>query len=64
MKKLNPIREIPSLSSGLEFTTFLILFFNHAQHVSVAGVDCNKCHGPVEEMEILYQYSSLTMVVY
>ncbi len=37
------------------------VYFNHAQHVSVAGVDCNKCHGPVEEMEILYQYSSLTM---
>ena len=37
------------------------VYFNHAQHVSVAGIDCNKCHGPVEEMEILYQYSSLTM---
>ena len=37
------------------------VYFNHSQHVSVAGVDCNKCHGPVEEMEILYQYSSLTM---
>ena len=37
------------------------VYFNHSQHVSVAGVDCQKCHGPVEEMEILYQYSSLTM---
>lgn len=37
------------------------VYFNHAQHVSVAGVDCQKCHGPVEEMEILYQHSSLTM---
>ena len=37
------------------------VYFNHAQHVSVAGVACQKCHGPVEEMEIMYQHSSLTM---
>ena len=36
-------------------------YFNHSQHVSVAGIACQKCHGPVEEMEIMYQYSSLTM---
>jgi len=37
------------------------VYFNHSQHVSLAGIDCQKCHGPVEEMEILYQYSPLTM---
>ena len=37
------------------------VYFNHSQHVTVAGVDCQKCHGPVEEMEILEQYSPLTM---
>ncbi len=37
------------------------VYFNHAQHVTVAGVECQTCHGPVEEMEILYQYSPLTM---
>lgn len=36
-------------------------YFNHSQHVTVAGVKCQKCHGPVEEMEELYQYSPLTM---
>lgn len=36
-------------------------YFNHSQHVTVAGVKCQKCHGPVEEMEEVYQYSSLTM---
>ena len=36
-------------------------YFNHSQHVTVAGIECQKCHGPVEEMEIMYQYSSLTM---
>ena len=34
------------------------VYFNHAQHVDVAGIDCQKCHGPVEEMEIMYQHSS------
>ncbi|UNY99271.1 c-type cytochrome [Zhouia spongiae] len=37
------------------------VYFNHSQHVSVAGLECQKCHGPVEEMEVLYQYSPLTM---
>ena len=36
-------------------------YFNHSQHVSVAGIDCQTCHGPVEEMEIMYQHSPLTM---
>ncbi len=36
-------------------------YFNHSQHVTVAGVECQTCHGPVEEMEIMYQYSPLTM---
>ena len=36
-------------------------YFNHSQHVSVAGVECQTCHGPVEEMEIMYQYAPLTM---
>ena len=36
-------------------------YFNHSQHVTVAGVKCQKCHGPVEEMEELYQHSPLTM---
>jgi len=37
------------------------VYFNHAQHTQVAGIDCQTCHGPVEEMEVLYQYAPLTM---
>ncbi len=37
------------------------VYFNHAQHAQVAGIDCQTCHGPVEEMEVLYQYAPLTM---
>jgi mono/diheme cytochrome c family protein len=36
-------------------------YFNHSQHVTVAGVDCQKCHGPVEEYEIMKQFAPLTM---
>ena len=36
-------------------------YFNHSQHVAVAGVDCQTCHGPVQEMEIVSQNAPLTM---
>lgn len=36
-------------------------YFNHSQHVAVGGIECQTCHGPVQEMEIMYQYSPLTM---
>jgi cytochrome c2 len=36
-------------------------YFNHSQHVMVGGVECQTCHGPVEEMEVMYQHSPLTM---
>lgn len=36
-------------------------YFNHAQHVAVGKIECTTCHGPVQEMEVLYQYSPLTM---
>jgi len=37
------------------------VYFNHSQHVTAGGVACQTCHGPVEEMEEVYQYSDLTM---
>jgi mono/diheme cytochrome c family protein/nitrate reductase NapE component len=36
-------------------------YFNHSQHVTVAGIECQKCHGPIEEMEVVYQNAPLTM---
>ena len=36
-------------------------YFNHSQHVKVAGLRCQTCHGPVETMKEVYQYSPLTM---
>ncbi|NAS32126.1 c-type cytochrome [Flavobacteriaceae bacterium R38] len=37
------------------------VYFNHSQHVTVAGIECQTCHGPVEEMEIMGQHAPLTM---
>lgn len=36
-------------------------YFNHSQHVTVAGVDCQTCHGEVESMEVMEQFAPLTM---
>ena len=36
-------------------------YFNHSQHVTVGGLKCQKCHGPVEEMDEMRQFSPLTM---
>ena len=36
-------------------------YFNHSQHVSVGGIECQTCHGPVETMEVMYQFAPLTM---
>lgn len=36
-------------------------YFNHSQHVTVAGVACQKCHGEVESMEVMEQFAPLTM---
>lgn len=38
-----------------------LAYFNHSQHVKVGGLECQTCHGPIEEMEVVYQYSELTM---
>ncbi len=50
-----------------------LVYFNHAQHVKVGGIECNKCHGnieaglaeeekiKVENMEVMYQVQDLSM---
>lgn len=37
------------------------VYFNHSQHVTVAGLECQTCHGPIQEMEVVEQFSPLTM---
>ena len=36
-------------------------YFNHSQHVTVAGIECQKCHGEVQTYEIQKQFAPLTM---
>jgi len=38
-----------------------LAYFNHSQHVKVGGLECETCHGPIQEMPVVYQYSTLTM---
>jgi mono/diheme cytochrome c family protein len=37
------------------------VYFNHSQHVAVGKVQCQQCHGPIQEMDEVYQFSSLGM---
>jgi cytochrome c2 len=38
-----------------------LAYFNHSQHVTAGNIECQTCHGPIEEMVEVYQYSPLTM---
>ncbi len=37
------------------------VFFSHAIHVGVAKLECQKCHGQVQEMDIMKQNADLSM---
>jgi cytochrome c551/c552/Flp pilus assembly pilin Flp len=36
-------------------------YFNHSQHVTVGKLECQECHGAVEEMDVVWQENDLTM---
>ncbi|MBC8227265.1 MAG: c-type cytochrome [Gammaproteobacteria bacterium] len=38
-----------------------LAYFNHSQHVSVGKLECQECHGAIEEMDVVKQHSELTM---
>jgi cytochrome c551/c552 len=37
------------------------VYFNHAQHVNAGKVQCQTCHGPIQEMDKVYQFAELSM---
>ena len=37
------------------------VYFNHSQHVKVGGVECQTCHGNIQEMEEVQQFAPLSM---
>lgn len=37
------------------------VYFNHSQHVKVGQVACQRCHGPIQDMDEVYQFAPLSM---
>ena len=37
------------------------VYFNHSQHVKVGQVQCQRCHGPIQDMDEVYQFAPLSM---
>jgi cytochrome c551/c552 len=37
------------------------VYFNHAQHVNAGKVQCQSCHGPIQDMDKVHQFSDLSM---
>ena len=55
-------RQYKDLLSGCGYTIYPDhVYFNHAQHVAIGKVECQTCHGKVEEMDIVGQYAPLSM---
>src|SRR6267142_2232096 len=61
---LEPVRASYRTGESLQWTRVNQLpdfvYFNHSIHVT-KGVGCNDCHGPVDQMPLMYQQASLQM---
>jgi hypothetical protein len=59
----NELKE--SVAGPIEWTRIHMLpdhvYFNHSQHVNIGKLECQQCHGKVQEMELLSQYAPLSM---
>ena len=55
----------PSAEKAIEWVRIHNLpdhvYFNHAQHVKVAEIACQQCHGPIETMDVVEQFAPLSM---
>ena len=56
---------IPDGAKPIEWTKIHNLpdhvYFNHSQHIKVGKVACQTCHGNIQEMPEVYQFSPLSM---
>jgi len=63
-EKLKLIRESWQNDTAIEWIrihkTPDYAYFNHSAHIN-QGVGCASCHGPVDQMEVVYQAESLSM---
>ena len=61
---LEPVRESWRTQRPLVWTRVNnvpdFVYFNHGIHVA-KGIGCNSCHGPVDQMPLMYQAKSLQM---
>lgn len=61
---LQPVRDSYDTGESLEWEAVHDLadhvYFNHSAHIN-AGFGCETCHGPVNEMAIVWQAKSMTM---
>ena len=61
---LEPVRASYRSGESLQWTRVNQLpdfvYFNHSIHIN-KGVGCNTCHGPVDQMPLMYQQASLQM---
>lgn len=61
---LEPVRESFRTDKSLEWTRVHDLpdfaYFNHSIHVK-KGVGCSTCHGPVDQMPLMYRENTLNM---
>lgn len=61
---IKQVREVYESKKPLAWVKVHVLpdfvHFNHKRHVA-AGVACQTCHGPVQEMDKVYQWAPLTM---
>ena len=61
---LEPVRASFRSGESLQWTRVNQLpdfvYFNHSIHIN-QGVGCNTCHGPVDQMPLMYQQESLQM---
>ncbi len=63
--KLQPLRDAVASGKPIEWVRIHNLpdlaYFNHSQHVKVGGIECQKCHGEIQEMDVVEQHAELTM---
>jgi hypothetical protein len=61
---LEPIRESYRTDQSIEWVKVHRLadyvYFNHSIHIN-KGIGCSSCHGPINEMPLVFQYSPLNM---
>jgi len=61
---LEPVRESFRSGKSLQWSRVNqvpnFVYFNHSIHIA-KGVGCNTCHGPVDQMPLMYQQESLQM---